>query len=163
MAERLVEILALPNRRRCAVLGSVGQADLAPLADLSGAVFADVELAAGEGLALITGNPFSTAWAALALADLGRLLDALDVAGALSLEGLGANLSGLHPAVEAARPQPGLAVSLGTLRACSPGVPPGRRMRRATCRTHSRSGMSPTSTVRPGTPWPTPAACSTSS
>ena len=79
-------------------------------------MFADVELAAGEGLALITGNPFATAWAALALADLGRLLDALDVAGALSLEGLGANLSVLHPAVEAARPHPGLAASLGTLR-----------------------------------------------
>ena len=116
LAERLVEILALPEPPPVRVLGSVGQADLAPLADLSGAVFADVELAAGEGLALITGNPFSTAWAALALADLGRLLDALDVAGALSLEGLGANLSVLHPAVEAARPHPGLAASLGTLR-----------------------------------------------
>ena len=116
LAERLVEILALPEPPPVRVLGSVGQADLAPLADLSGAVFADVELAAGEGLALITGNPFSTAWAALALADLGRLLDALDVAGALSLEGLGANLSVLHPAVEAARPHPGLAASLATLR-----------------------------------------------
>ena len=116
LADRLVEILALPEPPPVRVLGSVGQADLAPLADLSGAVFADVELAAGEGLALITGNPFSTAWAALALADLGRLLDALDVAGALSLEGLGANLSVLHPAVEAARPHPGLAASLGTLR-----------------------------------------------
>ena len=116
LAERLVEILALPEPPPVRVLGSVGQADLAPLADLSGAVFADVELAAGEGLALITGNPFSTAWAALALADLGRLLDALDVAGALSLEGLGANLSVLHPAVEAARPHPGLATSLATLR-----------------------------------------------
>ena len=116
LAERLVEILALPEPPPVRVLGSVGQADLAPLADLSGAVFADVELAAGEGLALITGNPFSTAWAALALADLGRLLDALDVAGALSLEGLGANLSVLHPAVDAARPHPGLAASLVTLR-----------------------------------------------
>ena len=116
LAERLVEVLALPEPPPVRVLGSVGQADLAPLADLSGVVFADVELAAGEGLALITGNPFSTAWAALALADLGRLIDALDVAGALSLEGLGANLSVLHPAVEAARPHPGLATSLGTLR-----------------------------------------------
>ena len=116
LAERLVEVLALPEPPPVRILGSVGQADLAPLADLSGAVFADVELAAGEGLALITGNPFSTAWAALALADLGRLLDALDVAGAVSLEGLGANLSVLHPAVEAARPHPGLAASLATLR-----------------------------------------------
>jgi histidine ammonia-lyase len=116
LAERLVDVLELPDSPSVRVLGSVGQADLAPLADLSGAVFADIELAAGEGLALITGNPFSTAWAALALADLGRLLDAFDVAGALSLEGLGANLSVLHPAVEASRPHPGLAASIGTLR-----------------------------------------------
>jgi len=116
LAERLVEVLALPEPPPVRVLGSVGQADLAPLADLSGEVFAEVELAAGEGLALITGNPFSTAWAALALADFGGLLDAFDVAGALSLEGLGANLSVLHPAVEAARPLPGLVASLGTLR-----------------------------------------------
>jgi histidine ammonia-lyase len=116
VAERLIETLALPEPPPVRVLGSVGQADLAPLADLAGAVFADVELAAGEGLAVITGNPFATAWAALALADLERLLDALDVAGALSLEGLGANLSVLHPAVEAARPQPGLAASLAILR-----------------------------------------------
>ena len=116
VAERLIEMLARPEPPPMRVLGSVGQADLAPLADLAGAVFADVELAAGEGLAAITGNPFATAWAALALADLERLLDALDVAGALSLEGLGANLSVLHPAVEAARPHPGLAASLATLR-----------------------------------------------
>ena len=62
LAERLLEVLALPEPPPVRVLGSVGQADLAPLADLS-AVFADVELEAGEGLALITGNPFSTAWA----------------------------------------------------------------------------------------------------
>ena len=116
VAERLVDALnggSLPSVR---ALGSIGQADLAPLAELSGAVFEGLDLAAGEGLALITGNPFSTAWGALALADLERLLDTLDVAGALSLEGLGANLSVLHPAVEAVRPHPGLAVSLGTLR-----------------------------------------------
>ena len=116
VADRLVEVLNAGTAPPVRSLGSVGQADLAPLAELSGAVFAGVDLAAGEGLALITGNPFATAWAAIALADLERLLDTLDVAAALSLEGLGANLSVLHEAVESTRPHPGLAASLRTLR-----------------------------------------------
>jgi histidine ammonia-lyase len=116
VAERLVEVLNTGTAPPVRALGSVGQADLAPLAELTGAVFDRVDLAAGEGLALITGNPFATAWAALAVADLERLLDTLDVAAALSLEGLGANLSVLHEAVESTRPHPGLASSLGTMR-----------------------------------------------
>jgi histidine ammonia-lyase len=116
VADRLVEVLMGPTVPPVRSLGSVGQADLAPLAELSGAVFDGVDLAAGEGLALITGNPFATAWAALAFADLERLLGTLDVAAALSLEGLGANLSVLHEAVELTRPHPGLADSLHTLR-----------------------------------------------
>jgi histidine ammonia-lyase len=84
-------------------------------------VFDGVDLAAGEGLALITGNAFATGGAALALADLAQLIAALDVAAALSLEALGANLSVLHPAVETGRPHPGLAVSLRTLRALLDG------------------------------------------
>ena len=116
VAERLVEVLNRDDVPSVRSLGSVGQADLAQLAELSGAVFEGVDLAAGEGLALITGNAFATASAALAIADLERLVDTLDVAAALSLEGLGANLSVLHPAVERTRPHPGLAVSLARLR-----------------------------------------------
>jgi histidine ammonia-lyase len=115
-AERLVDALNRDEVPPVRSLGSVGQADLAPLAELSAAVFDGVDLAAGEGLALITGNAFATAWAALAIADLEGLIDALDVAAALSLEGLGANLSVLHAAVEVVRPHPGLAASLQTLR-----------------------------------------------
>ena len=116
VADRHVEVLAGGTVPPVRILGSVGQADLAPLAELAGALFDGVDLAAGEGLALITGNPFATAWAALALADLERLLDTLDVAAALSLEGLGANLSVLHEAVDATRPHPGLASSFRTFR-----------------------------------------------
>ena len=116
IAERLVEVLNRDEIPPVRSLGSVGQADLAQLAELSGAVFDGVDLAAGEGLALITGNALATAWAALAVGDLERLIDALDVAAALSLEGLGANLSVLHPAVELTRPHPGLAVSLAAFR-----------------------------------------------
>ena len=49
LAERLVEILALPEPPPVRVLGSVGQADLAPLADLSGAVFARRRAGRGRG------------------------------------------------------------------------------------------------------------------
>jgi len=116
VADRLVEVLNTGIVPPVRSLGSVGQADLAPLAELAGAMFDGVDLAAGEGLALITGNPFATAWAALALADLERLLDTLDVAAALSLEGVGANLSVLHDSVDSTRPHPGLVSSLRTLR-----------------------------------------------
>jgi histidine ammonia-lyase len=116
VAERLVDALNHDEVPPVRSLGSVGQADLAQLAELSGAVFDGVDLAAGEGLALITGNAFASAWAALAIADLGLLIETLDVAAALSLEGLGANLSVLHRAVESARPHPGLAGSLARFR-----------------------------------------------
>jgi len=97
-------------------LGSIGQADLPANADLAFALFADIELAAGEGLALLDHNAFSTGHAALGAADARRLLDTLDVAGALDLEAFAVNLSVLHPAIVAARPYPGLATTVDRLR-----------------------------------------------
>ena len=96
-------------------LGSIGQADLAPMADLAMGLFADADLGAGEGLALVSSNAFSTAWAALAAHDAAALLDAVAVAGALSLEGLAANRTLLHPAIGVVRPYPGLVTALGRL------------------------------------------------
>jgi histidine ammonia-lyase len=113
LAERLLEALADPPRVR--TLGSVGQADLAPLADLAHGILGDVALAPKEGIALLNNNAFSTAWAALAVADTERLLDAMDVAAALDLEAFGANLSPLHPAVAAARPYAGLRLTRARL------------------------------------------------
>ena len=116
LAERLVEAL---DRGDCPVvreLGSLGESDLAPLADLAAGLFGDPELAAGEGLALLNNNAFSTAAAALAVHDAGRLLAAADAAAALSLEAFAANLSILHPAIVAARPDEGLARTVGHLR-----------------------------------------------
>jgi histidine ammonia-lyase len=81
------------------LLGSVGMADLPANADLAHGVLDGFELAAKEGIALLDHNGFSTGLAALALADAGRLLEALDVAAALDLEALAANLTILHPAV----------------------------------------------------------------
>jgi histidine ammonia-lyase len=80
------------------MLGSVGMADLPANADLAFSVLDGFELAAKEGLALLSNNAFSTALAALALADATRLLDTLDVAAALDLEALAGNVSVLHGA-----------------------------------------------------------------
>ncbi len=96
-------------------IGSVGQADLAPLADVAVALAAELELEPGEGTALLDNNAFATAWAALAIADTETLLDALDVAGAVSLDGFAANPTLLHPAIGRVRPHPGIGTTLATL------------------------------------------------
>src|SRR3989442_11894304 len=121
LAQRLVDALNDGRRPHVRELGSLGQADLAPNADLAHELYRDVRLAAGEGLALLNNNAFSTGAAALAVADCARLLDALDVAGALDLEAFGANLGSLHPAVGETRPYPGLRASLDRLRALLEG------------------------------------------
>jgi histidine ammonia-lyase len=77
-------------------LGSIGMADLPANADLAQGVLDGFELAAKEGLALLGNNAFSTALAALAVADATRLLSVLDVAAALDLEALAGNVSPLH-------------------------------------------------------------------
>jgi histidine ammonia-lyase len=116
IADRLVTALNGREQPRVRLLGSLGQADLPPLADLAGDLFGGTELGAKEGLALLNSNAFSTALAALALADLDRLLAAMDVAGALDLEGFAANLTLLHPAVGEVRPYPGIVFTLARLR-----------------------------------------------
>jgi len=103
------------------LLGSLGQADLPANADLAAGLAAGLELAAKEGLALLSNNAFSTALASLAFADALRLLDTLDVAAALDLEAFGANLTLLDPAVAAARPFAGLREALDRQRALLAG------------------------------------------
>jgi histidine ammonia-lyase len=116
MADRLVTALNGGETPRVRTIGSVGQADLAPLAELADALFRGMDLEAGEGTALLDNNAFSTGWAALAVADIATLLDAMDVAGALSLEGLAANPTMLHPAIRAVRPYPGLRLTIDRFR-----------------------------------------------
>jgi histidine ammonia-lyase len=119
LAEQLVAALndgARPSVRR---YGSVGIADLAHNADL--AVELGLEPEAKEGLSLLNHNAFSTGAAALAVADTGTLLDALDVALALDMEAFAANVSVLHPAVGETRPYPGLVSTLDRLRALLEG------------------------------------------
>ena len=116
IADRLVQALNAGEQPRVRLLGSIGQADLPAMADLAHGLFSGVELQAKEALALLNSNAFSTGTAALAVADLERLLEALDVAGALDLEAFGANLTLLHPAIGEVRPYPGLVESLARLR-----------------------------------------------
>jgi histidine ammonia-lyase len=121
LAERLVTALNKGEVPRVRLLGSVGQSDLAPNADVAHHVFGDFPLAAGEGLALVNNNAFATGFAALAVADARRLLDALHVAGALDLEAFAANLTIIHPAVPESRPYPGLRSSVDRLTALLEG------------------------------------------
>jgi histidine ammonia-lyase len=115
LAERLVEALNADEVPAVRTLGSVGQADLAPMADLAAGLFADLRLEGGEGLALVSSNAFSTAAAALATHDTDEWLDAATAAGALSLEALRANLSLIHPGIGRVRPYPGLQRALARL------------------------------------------------
>ena len=116
LAVLLVE--ALNDRRTPAMrtLGSIGMSDLGPMSDLAEALVGDLPLEAGEGLALINTSAFGTATAALAICDTQTLLDSADVAAALALEGFGANLSILNPAVEHVRPHAGLAEAAARFR-----------------------------------------------
>jgi histidine ammonia-lyase len=118
LAEMIVTLLnegfAPPVRR----LGSLGQGDLGPMADLAHGLITRTgfEVAENEGLALVSSNAFTTAWACLATADAAAMLAVFDVAGALDLEAFGANLACLHPVIEQTRPFPGLAATLHQLR-----------------------------------------------
>jgi histidine ammonia-lyase len=116
LAEHVVEALNQGAAPRVRLLGSVGQADLAPNADLAHGILDGFELAAGEGLALVNNNSFSTGFASLAVTDAERLLTSLEVAAALDLEAFAANLSILHPAVARTRPYTGLRATLERLR-----------------------------------------------
>jgi histidine ammonia-lyase len=116
IAERIVRALNDGEEPRVRLLGSLGQGDLAPMADLAAELFGDVELLAKEGIALVNSNAFATALASLAVADAERLVDTLDVTGAMDLEGFAANATLLHHAIGDVRPYPGLCFALERLR-----------------------------------------------
>ncbi len=118
LAEMIVTLLNEGFTPTVRMLGSVGQGDLGPMADLAYGLItrSGFEVAENEGLALVSSNAFTTAWACLAVADADRLMSVFDVAAALDLEAFGANLTSLHPVIEQTRPYPGLAATLRTLR-----------------------------------------------
>src|SRR5580692_2628530 len=118
LAQMIVTLLNEGFAPPVRMLGSIGQGDLGPMADLAHGLLtrSGFEVAENEGLALVSSNAFTTAWACIAIADAQTLMDTFDVAGALDLEAFGANLTCLHPVIEQTRPFPGLAATLGQLR-----------------------------------------------
>lgn len=121
LATLVVDALNAGREPVVRLLGSPGQGDLAPMADLAAGLLDGFELAAREGLAMVNSSAFSTGLAALAMHDAETLLDAATVCGALDLEAYGANPSPLHPAVARVRPYPGLVRALHDLRAALAG------------------------------------------
>ena len=121
LAERLVAALNHGETAEVRMLGSMGVGDLAPNADLAAGLLHETELAPKEPHGLVIGASFSTALAALALADAFRLADALDGVAALDFEAFAANLTILHPRAVEVRPYPGLRTAVERLRALLDG------------------------------------------
>jgi histidine ammonia-lyase len=123
LAQMIVTLLNEGFAPPVRMLGSIGQGDLGPMADLAHGLLtrSGLAVAENEGLALVSSNAFTTAWACIAIADADRLMSVFDVAGALDLEAFGANLTCLHPVIEQTRPFPGLAATLSQLRALLAG------------------------------------------
>ena len=117
LAERIVASLNDGPEPEVRSLGTVGEADLAQNADLAYGALGDFALDAGEAGALLATNAYSTAQAALAVADARAFVDVLDAAAALDFEALRGNVSVLHPAVGEARPHHGTRDALARLRA----------------------------------------------
>jgi histidine ammonia-lyase len=117
------------------MIGSLGQSDLSPLAEiaraligegpdadlLAGAGLTPLKLEPGEGLALISANAFSIGIAALASARAETALRALEVSAALAYEGFAANVSAIDPSVATLRPHAGIHETIDSLRALLAG------------------------------------------
>ena len=98
-----------------------GRAVLSAREALARAGLAPLALAPKDGLALINATAASAGCGALALHDARALLEAVQVAAALALEGFRANLTSIDPRVVAARPAPGQAACAVGLRAVLAG------------------------------------------
>ena len=130
----LNEGFAPPVRR----LGSIGQGDLGPMADLAHGLItrSGFEVAENEGLALVSSNAFTTAWAAIAIADADALMSVFDVAGRPGPGGLRgqSDLPAPDHRADPALPRPGrhAGASCGS---CSRAATCGGRARPGSCRT----------------------------
>jgi histidine ammonia-lyase len=113
------------------LIGSIGQSDLSPMAEIARALIgagpqADLmadagvpalELASREALALISSNAFAVGIAALALDRAAVALRGLELSAALSFEGFVANVAAVDPAVGVLRPHAGIAATIVNMRA----------------------------------------------
>lgn len=108
LAERLVDALNADRPIAMHLWGSMGQSDMSAMADVALALFDDIELEAGEALALLNSSAMSTAVAVLSFVDLHRLLQFSTLVGALSMEGYAANPSIVSDIALQSRPFSGL-------------------------------------------------------
>ena len=115
VAEKYVTALNGSQTPTVSSLGTVGQSDLAQNADLAHGVLGDLELEAGEALALLNGNAVSTGQGALAVVDARRWLEWGDAASALDFEALRGNVGALHLAISRARRSAGVTETLARL------------------------------------------------
>ena len=115
VADKYVTALNGSQTPTVSSLGTVGQSDLAQNADLAHGVLGDLELEAGEALALLNGNAVSTGQGALAVVDARRWLEWADAASALDFEALRGNVGALHPAIGQARRSAGVTETLARL------------------------------------------------
>jgi len=109
-------------------LGMIGEGDvefrsavMPARAALAAAGLAPLELREKDGLALINGTQFTTAIGVLALLEAETALEALEVAGALSLDALKGSPGPFAPEIQAVRPHPGQAASAARLTALLAG------------------------------------------
>lgn len=98
-----------------------GEARLPSAEALAAAGLSPVELQAKEGLALINGTQYMTAWGGLSLVRAERLTRAADLAGAMSLEALKGSERPFDPRLMQLRPHPGQARVAENLRALLAG------------------------------------------
>lgn len=139
VVERLLDLLRLGIHPVVPEIGSVGASgDLAPLAHVALALIGEGEVEVGgtikpaaeafaaaglaplqlqekEGLALINGTQATTGIGLLSLLAAERVLETLEVAGAMSLEGVRGTPDPFRPEIHAVRPHPGQAASAARL------------------------------------------------
>lgn len=130
VVESLLEALNADFVPTVHLIGSLGQSDLSPMAEIARALIGEgpdaermlfaglrpLQLAPRDALALISSNAFGVGIAALALDAAWRTLRALELSAALALEGFVANLTTIDPAVGALRPHSGIKQTIDHMR-----------------------------------------------
>src|SRR5690606_23072801 len=109
LAERIVDALNSDRPFTVHLRGSTGESDMSPVVDIVLDLYEDMQLAAGEAIALINSSALSIGSAALAVHDIERVLHNGCAIAALSMEGFAANPSILSNAAVKSRPFDGLA------------------------------------------------------
>jgi histidine ammonia-lyase len=108
LAEMLADAINTDRKVRVHLWGSMGQSDMSPISDLALDVYADLNLLAGEALALLNSSALALGTAALAIEDLRYFLKFSTLVAAMSMEGYAANPSIISEAALLSRPFVGL-------------------------------------------------------